>query len=505
FGTRRLNIEASVADPFATYTILNSTGLREGLNVVTIRVTPQDSVGVKDYRLNVFVQGPASENIDLTDLKVSEGVMKPDFLPIRQFYRVQVENDVESIHVKGVAGQNVVITGNGDHELKVGLNVIVIRTKALNGVTKDYQVEVNRKPSSDAQLRSLEVTGTIHSIGFRPDTYVYNNAQTFRTSLGLKPTTRHPEARVEIIGNANFVTGGKDVVIVRVTAEDGITIQDYTLNIRKLPSNDDTLKLLSLSGVHIEPEFRSGRRTYTASVTEDIRQINISAEATDPNAKLEYSVVHNLDVGKNFIDVEVIAETGKRGKYTVEITRQGSLIRDLAGISIDGEPLANFDKDKLFYELDYDFEKESIIVDVDKVDDKSSVAGDGVVALKVGTHDYPISVTSEHGEIKVYTLSVTRRAINSSELETLNVNQYPFDQPFDGAKKTYNITIDNEFDRLQLDIRTKDPKATFVVNGNSNLKIGNNKIEIVVTSSGKDKTETYVINAYKQEYGNNFL
>ncbi|NLW15261.1 MAG: hypothetical protein GX038_03250, partial [Erysipelothrix sp.] len=42
-------------------------------------------------------------------------------------------------------------------------------------------------------------------------------------------------------------------------------------------------------------------------------------------------------------------------------------------------------------------------------------------------------------------------------------------------------------------------------NGNSNLKIGNNKIEIVVTSSGKDKTETYVINAYKQEYGNNFL
>ena len=76
YGTKRLNIEVSVVDPSANYTILNANNLIQGLNRVIIRVTPGDGVGFKDYILNVYVQGPASINIDLNNLTISHGILK---------------------------------------------------------------------------------------------------------------------------------------------------------------------------------------------------------------------------------------------------------------------------------------------------------------------------------------------------------------------------------------------------------------------------------------------
>ncbi|NLJ17500.1 cadherin-like beta sandwich domain-containing protein [Globicatella sulfidifaciens] len=504
YGTKRLNIEASVVDPSANYTILNANNLIQGLNRVIIRVTPGDGVGFKDYILNVYVQGPASINIDLNNLTISHGILKPDFLPIRQFYRVEVENSINEISINGLADEGVLVSGSGKHKLDVGKNLIVLTTESNNGITKDYQIEINRKPSSDAKLKLLNLSKIQSSYTFRPDRYNYN-VSTRHTSLGINAIPNHDKATVEILGNANFVTNGKSVVIIRVTAEDKITVQDYTVTVNKLASHDNTLKSLSVSGVHLEPEFRSSRNTYKASVKENVRQVVISASANDPNAKVEYIPRQNLDVGINFLDVSVISESGRRNKYTIEIVREGSRNSNLSEIILDSNPLPNFSSEKLNYFLEFEYEKEWIDIDAVLEDDRSMLSGTGKIQLEVGTNYIPLTVTSENGDIKTYTLAVYRKEINSALLDDLRVDQYPFENDFTSNIFNYSLVIDNEFDKLNLDIIPKDPKADIEVIGNSNLSVGFNKIYINVVSSLKDKKETYTLNVYKQEYGNNFL
>ena len=502
-GTRRLTIEASVKDPFATYTILNASALKDGLNTVIVRVTPQNKVGVKDYTLNVFVQTPAAENINLTDLKVSAGKLSPDFLPTRPFYRVKVGNEVSTINVNALVAKGIEVQGNGDHALDVGNNIIVIKTKASNGVTKDYQVEVNRAPSSDTQLQSLQLSVLSSNYRFRPEIYVYN-VSTRNNALTINPVTMHPKATTEIIGNENFTTNTKTIVLVRVTAEDGITKQDYVINVSKEASKNNSLKSLSITGINFTPEFTPSKTTYTAQASQDVTQVVVSAQADDINAKVVMDKVHTLTVGQNFIDIVVVSESNEHRKYTVVVEKEGSKVRDLSALSVDGVSVLNFDKDTLIYEYTYEYEKESIFIDYELLDKRSTITGVGELALNVGMNVLPITVTSENGDTKIYTIKVNRKEINSAEIDVLTVDQYPVDN-FLPTKENYNLIIDNEFSKLRFNIKLKDPKASFIIEGNDNLTNGNNTIKVTVKSSRLDKEKTYTFNVFKQEYGNNTL
>ena len=502
-GTRRLNIEAAVADPFATYSVINADNLKPGNNLVIVRVTPQDKVGVKDYILNVFVQEPASSNINLTNLKTKPGQLSPEFLPARQFYRVSVANEVTSINVDALAPAGVEIVGKGDHALKVGNNIVVITTKAANGVTKDYQIEVKRAPSSDARIRTLSAPG-VRGSGFNPNAFSYE-WETALTQINFGVTTMHENASYEILGNNDFTMHNKSVVIIRVTAEDKITKQDYLFNMTKIASRNTNLKSLSISGIHFTPEFSPSVRTYTAKATEDITQVVVTAIPDDINAKVTTEKVHTLNVGRNFIDVLVLSESKEERRYTVVIDKEGSRNRNLSALNVDGTSVPDFHKDKLLYEYTYEYEKESIFIDYELEDPKASITGVGEVNLKVGVNSLPIVVTSENGEVKDYVIKVTRKPINSAEIEILSIDQYPIDNGFDPAKENYNLVIDNEFTNLRFNLKLKDTSATFKIIGNSNLSIGNNTIQIMVTSSQGNREKTYTFNVFRQEFGNNTL
>ena len=60
----------------------------------------------------------------------------------------------------------------------------MLTTESNNGITKDYQIEINRKPSSDAKLKLLNLSKIQSSYTFRPDRYNYN-VSTRHTSLAL--------------------------------------------------------------------------------------------------------------------------------------------------------------------------------------------------------------------------------------------------------------------------------------------------------------------------------
>ena len=96
------------------------------------------------------------------------------------------------------------------------------------------------------------------------------------------------------------------------------------------PTNDATLRGLSLTDVTLSPTFDSATQSYTASVDNGVTSTTVTADATNPNStvmiKLDGTVdadgTVDLAVGANTITMEVTAADGATMEtYTVTVTR----------------------------------------------------------------------------------------------------------------------------------------------------------------------------------------
>lgn len=504
-GTTEVTVEGITDHPEAVYEVFGHTNLSATLpNTVTVRVTPENQGEVKDYTLIVNVQEEANQDIDLLSLDTTPKGIEPNFFPSTQLYRMIVENEVTSINVQALAKEGIPITGNGNHNLKVGVNVIVITTTANNGVTKDYQIEVTRKLSSNAHLSHLRLGGSATGYTFHPKRFAYS-INTYRSSLDVVGYVEHPGATYEVLGNRNFESGSHSIVTVRVTAEDGVTTLDYVVTVYAYPSEENDLRVLSLSDLTFTPKFHRGERIYEAEVEEDLDLTVITAVPWHPKARVEAEYAHKLEFGTNFVHVDVFAENGARRRYTVKVNKAGNSNNKLSSLLVDDVELPDFHRDKERYELEVEYETESVLVEYLQENELSTVTGAGKIDLKVGLNKIPISVTSQGGELRVYYIDITRKEQNSAFLEDLRVKNYPIDNGFKPEVEELNFLVDNEVTQLDMRIKTMDPGATYTVTGNENLVTGINVIRINVTSSLGDRHKEYKLYVTKQLYGNNKL
>lgn len=88
-------------------------------------------------------------------------------------------------------------------------------------------------------------------------------------------------------------------------------------------SSDGTLKSLVISSGKLSPAFASGTTKYTATVSNDITRVSITAIPNDSKASV-VSVSGNdkLAVGANTITIKVKAENGVDTTYTIVVTRE---------------------------------------------------------------------------------------------------------------------------------------------------------------------------------------
>ena len=143
---------------------------------------------------------------------------------------------------------------------------------------------------------------------------------------------------------------GRNVVKVKVSAQDGATIRTYTVTVTRQaaddPSADATLSALALTdasnnAVALTPTFASGATSYKARVVTTVSQIKVQPTANDSNATIEYldgsdATLPDADTntavfdfilaeGENVVKVKVTAEDETTTKtYTVTVTRDSA-------------------------------------------------------------------------------------------------------------------------------------------------------------------------------------
>ena len=131
--------------------------------------------------------------------------------------------------------------------------------------------------------------------------------------------------RMWIDNNADFSQGDMNNKTFTVTVNVYSTGKVVDGNL----DTDNTLKKLSVDNCTLSPAFSSSVTEYSCTVTNDITNIMISAEANSSSAKIKGMGGKNLTVGTNNLPVRVIAEDGSEKVYTLKITRKaGPLLKD---------------------------------------------------------------------------------------------------------------------------------------------------------------------------------
>ena len=210
------------------------------------------------------------------------------------------------------------------HELSAGDGSIMTSTvETLKLQTGDA--------STNANLKSLGITGQTLTPAFNKDTLNYN--VTVPNSVARVTITAAAEdanARVSGTGGAN-VNVGTTPLRVTVTAEDGKTTKTYTINLTReagqvtppdpVKSNDNDLKSLSVSGYNMVPVFNKDTLAYNVSIPNNATEIVVNASQNDSKAKVEITGNKNLKVGDNLVSVKVTAEDGSVKTYTINVNR----------------------------------------------------------------------------------------------------------------------------------------------------------------------------------------
>ncbi len=141
-----LKINAKAEDSKAKVSIEGNKGLKEGDNIIKVKVTAEDAT-TRTYFITV-TKGEGTEvdtKLKLTQLSIERVNFEDTFKPDVYSYELDLTSYVKNLDITAVPSQadaNVDISGN--EEFKEGQNVIVILLTSADGSeTATYQIKVN--------------------------------------------------------------------------------------------------------------------------------------------------------------------------------------------------------------------------------------------------------------------------------------------------------------------------------------------------------------------------
>ena len=367
-----------------------------------------------------------------------------------------VENQTITVNVKAVAPGNTTITVN-----------VNAATFDEEPIVNTYTINVTVKPpkSSNNNLSNLSVDGKSVS-GFSSSKTSYDLGTTTNGSINITATVEDGKATISGTGSKN-INYGKNTFNVVVTAENG-SKKTYIITITK-PDNrntDNTLSSLSVSPLDLK--FNKNTTSYSFNVEHSVKSITINAKANNSKATVSGTGTKTLKDYINTFNIVVTAENGSKKTYTIKVIRKdaegnlGFVSKDnsLKGLSIEGYKI-DFNKDKLEYSIEVDNLVDSVKVTAEVNHGGATYEVVGNNDLKVGTNTVKVNVTSESGDVKTYTINVTRK----SDAPTTTIKDLGTILEKTTAKE---VIIEIKDDNTVLDNKTltimKNSKKQFVIN-----------------------------------------
>lgn len=235
---------------------------------------------------------------------------------------VTVNSNSIEIIANGMEGST--ISGNGIKNLKIGDNIFEILVISEDGTnTKKYILNVYRQ-NTDTSIKDLYVNDNIVNVE-ENNTYNINvNALNFNIKTVLNDVNADYKLykikgnyREEIDGNNIKIDDGSDNVFeIVVLAEDGVTSENYTLNIHEL-SSDSYLQSLTIDNLG----FNFDKNILEYNLNTELDEINISAISSNENSTISGIGKKILELGNNSFNIIVTAEDNSTRTYTLNVNK----------------------------------------------------------------------------------------------------------------------------------------------------------------------------------------
>ena len=375
---------------------------------------------------------------------------------------------------------------------------IIVRGYAEDrSITKDYILTINRKPKSEAKIKSFGIT-TTPTINDNIRTYTISVDETKLDLSGL--TLVDDWASYEIEGNENFDTPGETYsVVITVTAEDGETEEEYQIEALRILSTDPKLKNISFEDNTMLPDFDMNNTSYKVYVDNDVTELNMDAITLKDTARITSIKVNDEEalseplrefngtltiptIGEaevRTIVITTLAEDAETSMtYTIDIKSTDDLNNYLASLQlvyrngdddIEGVLTPEFNKEVGEYSIELPSGTASVTIASTPEVTTSTVSGNATYPLGVGQNskDIKITVTSKEELTRDYIIHVTRKLSSESRIKSLSFknNEIEFNS-FDKDTFEYNVNVPNNVKNLELgDINYEllDPAATIMM------------------------------------------
>lgn len=245
----------------ASGTNSGALALNYGSNTINMQVTAQDSTK-KVYTLTVT----RNANANLSALTTTAGTISPVFSQTTTSYTASVSNSTSTVTVKptkvdagatiqarvngGAYATVISATNSGALALNVGSNVIDVKVTGADGTTlKVYSINVTRV-SINANLSALITSAGAISPTFSSGTFSYSvNLCSNSASTTITPTAEDATATIQYkinsgsyisissgaVSSAIGLNVGTNTISVKVTAQNGTTINTYTIAVNYNP------------------------------------------------------------------------------------------------------------------------------------------------------------------------------------------------------------------------------------------------------------------------------
>lgn len=211
---------------------------------------------------------------------------------------------LESKNVKTASGQNVTATNNS-------ADLVIAQL------------------GTDATLSSLKIPNTTLSPKFDKNVTDYEASIKDITEITINAIPTDSNAKIMISENYKNLVKGENIIKVSVTAENGQVTKTYNIkvNLSLTPTEEEKQKastvLKNIKVKNYDIDFSSDTKKYTLTVPYKINKLKISAEAENPNSKIEIDKANNLKVGKNIIKIVVTSEDEENtDTYQLTVTRE---------------------------------------------------------------------------------------------------------------------------------------------------------------------------------------
>ena len=498
YSVNSITLSAQANHTTATVSGVGTKTLAVGENTFPITVTAQNGT-TKVYTLIVTRKAASTDN-NLKSLTINTGTLLPAFSPSQTSYEVTVPYAVSSITLTAVVNDALsTLSGTGTKELSVGKNVFEITVTAQSSAKKVYTVTVTRQnASTDNSLKSLTTnTGEWDSV-FDPELTSYIVTVPYAVSSITLAAVAKDELSTVMGAGTKELAVGENVFEITVTAEDG-SDKIYTVTLsRAEPSSDSSLKSIAPSAGTLTPEFDPEITVYDVTVGYKNETIQFDWEVSNPGATVFITGDDYLEAGDvTVFTITVIAEDGSSTFYIINVNR---LLRSddacLSSLEVGGTRL-NFDPEITAYDIGVPEGIKTADIKFTVRDENASAVLEGDVNLALDKPNvFTITVTAENGNIKVYTIIISYREIESdSSLASLSDSAGVLE--FIREITNYSIKVPYSTDVIKFVYTLGGKYATAVLEGPEMLAAGTEN-EYRLTVIAEDSSYTiYTITVYR--------